>query len=431
MKTLAELQQLRAKALKGWKDMVAAAETETRDLTEAEETRADELQAEIASLDKQIARARALQEAERSSPAVLPRTGDGRWEDRAAEFSITTAIRAQMGERVDDGRERELSAELVKRTGRTFKGIAVPSEAFGPVERRVMLTSGTPGSLVPQVLHPEYFINRLRPSNLADTLGITVLDDLGPGDHDIPRPTRSAIAEWVAEDAPLTDSDLGFDDVQLRPRTVGALTSYSRRLLLNATPGIEQIVRNDLARVIAEAIDEAMLFGAGGGVPLGITLTPGVREVSLAGGATWEGVLEFVASVEGANALQGGLGWALSAWASRELRATLKVTADAGAGFIMERPGELAGYRAAVSSTVPGDPDGSGPTSAMLVFGNWQDVILAAWSGVDILANPFADSAFSRGRVLVRAMRDVDVAVRHAESFAFCDDLPVSAGPSA
>jgi hypothetical protein len=39
--------------------------------------------------------------------------------------------------------------------------------------------------------------------------------------------------------------------------------------------------------------------------------------------------------------------------------------------------------------------------------------------------NPYETTAYAKGRVMVRAMRDVDVAVRHAAAFAFADDLPV------
>ena len=80
------------------------------------------------------------------------------------------------------------------------------------------------------------------PAGFDHILGVTVLDGL-IGDADIPRQTASADAQWVGEDGQITSSDLDFDDVQLRPKTVGAITSYSRRTLLNATPSIEQIVR--------------------------------------------------------------------------------------------------------------------------------------------------------------------------------------------
>ena len=44
-----------------------------------------------------------------------------------------------------------------------------------------------------------------------------------------------------------------FDKVTLAPKTVGCLVEYSRRMLLNATPSVENVVRMDLTKKIAEA----------------------------------------------------------------------------------------------------------------------------------------------------------------------------------
>ena len=69
----------------------------------------------------------------------------------------------------------------------------------------------------------------------------------------------------------MTETDATFDDVTLSPKTVGAVTSYSRRTLINAVPAIEEIVRHDLTAVIAEAIDYQALFGDGtGNTPIGV-----------------------------------------------------------------------------------------------------------------------------------------------------------------
>lgn len=43
--------------------------------------------------------------------------------------------------------------------------------------------------------------------------------------------------------------------------------------------------------------------------------------------------------------------------------------------------------------------------------------MLGVWSEVDILVNPYAEPAYSRGGVQVRAMATVDTAVRHPEGF--------------
>jgi HK97 family phage major capsid protein len=290
-----------------------------------------------------------------------------------------------------------------------------------------MTTDGAAAPLVPTQHLADRFIDRLRPSILLPQLGATVVDGL-IGDADIPRQTNSAIAQWVGEDEELDASDLGFDDLQLRPKTVGALTSYSRRTIINAVPSIEQIVRNDLARVLAEAIDTAALLGDGSGnSPTGIANLSDVIRIDLSGGPTWAQILDLIAHVEAANADGPGLAWCLSAFAAKTLRATTKVAGDGSAGFIMDLPNLLAGYRAVVSSIAGGDPDSSPPdTASNLFFGNWSDLVLASWSGVDVLVNPYADSAFARGRVLVRAMRDVDVGVRHVESFSYAMDLTVT-----
>ena len=57
----------------------------------------------------------------------------------------------------------------------------------------------------------------------------------------------------------------------------------------------------------------------------------------------------------------------------------------------------------------------SGVCSAIF-FGNWGDLLVGMWGGLDILVDPY--TASTTGTVRVIALQDVDVAVRHAESFA-------------
>jgi HK97 family phage major capsid protein len=436
---LHELQEERGNAVLAMRALADAADTEKRDLNADEDKRFGELKSTISDLDKRIGRAQVLAEAERSAPAIVHgRLGDGQYETRAREFSITKAISAQLGEDIDAGFEREVSSEVKRRShGRKFHGIAVPDEAFQ--ERRafgdaVMLTgtSNSPGAAYP--LYPtqhrdDLFIDRLRSALVVGRLGATVLDNL-VGDQSIPRQTGSATGEWLAEDGDLTDSGLTFDDVELKPKTIGAITSYSRKTLINASPSIEQIVRNDLSAIVANAIDAAALMGTGANdQPVGVTVQQGVWQLSLAGGADWETVLEFVASIEGSDAAVGSLGWALNAWAVKKLRATVKASGEA-AGFLMEAPTMLAGFPAVITSALPG-VGGESEALATVIFGAWSQLLVGYWSGTDILVNPYADSVYARGRVMVRVMRDCDVAVRHPEAFAFADDLPVGAAESA
>ena len=432
--TLRELLERRDAAVSEMRGLANKAEGESRDLTEDEERRFNALKSDIGDFDKRIGRAQTLAEAERAAPAVtVAGRGSDTFEARAHEFSITSVIAAQLGESVDIGRERELSAEVRRRNpGRKFAGIPVPEQVF--LERRVMLTGDatTPGAAWPLYPHqhrPDLFIDRLRSALVVERLGATVLNDL-QGDQDIPRQTGSATVHWVAEDQPVDESDLAFDDVTLSPKTVGAITSYSRRTMINASPDIEQIVRNDLAAVIARAIDAAAMLGPGtGNMPLGIVHTPGVTEIALGATTTWAQILSFPAIIQGEDADVGSLAWAMSPWAAAALQAIPQDTDVGAAGFMMPGPTTLGGYPVAVSTLLPGNPSGT-PVPGTVIFGAWSQLLVGYWSGVDLLLNPYSDTAFPRGRVLVRAMRDVDVAVRHPESFVFADDLVMPAPPA-
>ena len=72
--------------------------------------------------------------ARRSEGQPLGWDGDAQWHRQQCQFSISRAICATypevFGLTVDAGREKEISQELVRRSGRSFKGIAVPLAAL-------------------------------------------------------------------------------------------------------------------------------------------------------------------------------------------------------------------------------------------------------------------------------------------------------------
>ena len=430
MLKLHELQEARAAAVAEMRGISDKAETEKRDLSADEDKKFGELKTTLADLDKKIGRAQTLADAERSSPAIVHgRLGDGAFEERARDFSVVKAIRAALprdlgGGDVDAGFEREISNEVAKRSGRTFQGIAVPDQVFLQ-EKRTLLAGSSAEDLIPNVHRADLFIDRLRSALVMERLGATVLDGL-VGIVDIPRQTGSSAAQWVAEDGSLTETDATFDDVTLSPKTVGAMTSYSRRTLLNSSPSIEQIVRNDLANVIASAIDEKAIAGDGSGnTPTGILNTAGIGSVAMGtnGGApTWDAILALIAELETDN-VEGSAFLGNSKFV-KKARGSVKV-ASTDSVMLMEGARELAGYPLAVTNAVPSNltKGTTNGTASALIFGKFSDLLIGYWSGVDILLNPYETTAYAKGRVLVRAMRDVDVAVRHPESFAAIKDI--------
>ena len=423
------IKERRGNVVAEMRSLTEAAAGEDRDLNDKEQTKFEELRGRLTSLDKQLERAEVVAEAERSMQGTPLRAGyDGTFEDACRNFSVTRAIAAQLEPRsVDAGREFEISNEIAHRSGRKAAGFFVPHEVF--TERRTATTTTQGGELVPTQHRADLMVDRLRASLQVEALGATVLSGL-IGDQSIPRLTQSATAYWVAEHGAVTESNHDFDAVSLSPTTVGALVQYSRRMLINAVPSVEQLVRRDLAQVLATEIDNQAINGTGSSnTPTGILAASGTTAISHGtdGGApTWAKVLEFIASMQNDNALMGALGWLTSPNVVAKLRNTVKV-GSTDSRMIMEEPGNLAGYALRQSTHVPDNlAKGTGTDLSALIFGNWSDLIIGYWSAVDILVNPYHSDVYAKGGVLINALQDCDVAVRHPESFAIAEDVDAS-----
>lgn len=94
---------------------------------------------------------------------------------------------------------------------------------------------------------------------------------------------------------------------------------------------------------------------------------------------------------------------AANAIASMKVKAKLQGTLkEAGiAGYLMEG-GRMADLPVYFSNQVA-EKTGA-PNTGKLIAGDWSQVMLGIWSEIDILVNPFAETAYSKGNVLIRAM---------------------------
>jgi HK97 family phage major capsid protein len=418
-----DLCEARSKTVAEMRRITDSPEGDGGDLSDAQSSRFDELKGELSKLESRIERQQAVDDAERrmAAPAIIHGNGrDGQFETRARDFSLTQAILASIGDIPHDGLEREISTELSRRTGRHFSGIGVPDQAFET--RTILMGVASPSSggetLYPTVHRPDLFVDMRRSAMVTATLGATVLGGL-MGDQSIPRQIGSSTAQHVAEDGALTETDASFDDIDLSPKTVGALTSFSRRALINASPSVEQLVRRDLAAVVGRAIDFQAVFGNGSGnTPVGVVNQSDVNDLTMAT-PSWAEVVAFIAAIESDDADIGAMGWLTHPRGVAKLRTTVKVSSTDSV-MLMQEPSSLAGFRVATSTAVPiaGSPD-----ATSILFGAWGQLLIGMWSGLDLLSNPYSDTAFPRGRVQVRAMQDYDCAVRHGQSFAMADDL--------
>lgn len=428
------IREKRNKIITEMRAITGNAETRGRDITDDEQKKFDKLKGKLSKTDKELENATVIADAERAMPAVNRRGNDGSFSDQVRRFSLLKAVGHAIDSSIDAGLELEVSAELATRAGRNPSGIFVP---HGALETRDILTSGSGANLIPETHRAEDYIDVLRPKLRVAQLGATVLPDL-VGEVDIPRMTAGAGTSWVAEHSAVSEQTPTFDTVQMSPKTVGAYTEISRRMVINANPGIEQIVRADLANALANEIDAKAIAGDGtSNTPTGVLNVSGRSTQSLAT-LSWENILAFISAVETSDALVGmemvtaalspgesmstPMGWLTNGHAVKKLRSTIKIV---NSEFIQPFANELAGYRLLTSSNVPGNPNVSPVVDGSIIFGNWSDLLVGYWSAVDILVNPYHTDVFAKGGVLISALQDVDVAVRHAESFCTTNDIPL------
>jgi len=359
---------------------------------------------------------------QKMADAPKPSAEIGLSEKEAKSFSFLRAINALSNptdrrSQEEASFERECSEAYGSKIGRQARGFFVPAE----VQQRDLTvgTAGAGGNTVSTDLLASSFIDLLRNRMAVMQMGAQMLSGLN-GNIAIPRQTSGATAYWVAESGAPTESQQAFDQVTMSPKTVGAFTDISRKLMLQSSLDIEAFVRNDLATVLALAIDLAAINGTGtNNQPTGILETSGIGDV--AGGnnglaPTLAHIIELETDVAVANADIGTLGYLTNA----KVRGKLKQTfSNATYGDIpVWDGGEMNGYRAMVSNQVPSNltkGSSSGVCSA-IIFGNWADLIVGQWGTLDLMVDPYTGS--TSGTVRVVALQDIDVAVRHAVSFS-------------
>jgi HK97 family phage major capsid protein/HK97 family phage prohead protease len=333
----------------------------------------------------------------------------GLTEKEARSFSFLRALNylANPGDR--NAREKaafeiEVSEAAAAKRGKPSAGITLPNDVLRRDLKTSPATAG--GNLVETELDSANFIDLLRNASALNQAGARVLTGL-EGNLAIPKQSGAATAYWVAESGSPTESQQTIAQVSLIPRTVGAYTDISRKLILQSSIDVEQMVRSDLASVIALEIDRAALYGTGAAnQPLGLHNVAGIGAQAFGAGnnPTFAEAVGMESDVATANALVGNLSYITNA----TIRGNMKVRAkDTGSGlFLWTGDNTVNGYPAYLSNQVEaGD----------VWYGNWSDLIIGYWSGLDLMADPYTHS--TSGTIRIRVLQDCDVAVRHAGSF--------------
>ena len=208
-------------------------------------------------------------------------------------------------------------------------------------------------------------------------------------------------------------------------------------MLIQATPGIEDLVRTDILDGINVGIDLGILNGSGSsGQPTGIMQTSGIGSVAMGtnGGAiTVDALVDLETAMMEDNAAVNAD--SISYVTNAKVLGAIKKLKTSGGEYLVNNnlqaigrggtPLVVNGYPLAMTNQVPSNltkGSTSGSCSAV-VMGDFSQAILGLFgSGIEITAGEDSDD-FAKNLVSIKGVVAFDVAVRHAQSFAAILDV--------
>lgn len=197
---------------------------------------------------------------------------------------------------------------------------------------------------------------------------------------------------------------------------------------MQSDPSVEALLRNDIINSFARKIDEVAIEGGASNEPSGVldnVSGNNIIAIGTNGGAlTYAKVVDMVEAVESDNAIlnDGSVHFLGNPKVTANLRTTGKQASGVEGNFILGQDGNILGYNYLSSTLVPSDlSKGTGSNLSALLFGDFSQLMLGFYSGVDVIVDPYTGS--SAGTTRLAFFQDLDVALRHDESFSVIKDI--------
>ena len=445
MKKSDELRQQRAEVLEQMTALHRSAGG--NEFTEEMNSKWDSLSKRAEDLNKSIEREafieaeelrKANEEAKRKANEDARRNVSKKTEEEkvSTEFRLTGKDGA-ITQLVERGRLEGVAAEMHQEGVHEARQAGVSPNGNLTVPKMLMRTPGTKRDMTAGTTTQGGFtiqtevgdlIPFLDPRLVTESLGATYLTGL-TSNIDFPRNDAAASAAWEGENDINAETSPTFDRIQMTPNRLGAFTDISKQLMVQSTIDVENMVRNRLSIAIANALDTAAINGSGSSnQPTGILNTSGIGDV--AGGTdganpTFANIIELETDVASANADFGNLAYLTTPGVRGYLKTAEKANNTAQFIFVdgaVAGEGQLNGYRARVSTLVPSDlTKGNGSSLHAILFGNWSELIIGQWAGIDLVVDPYSGAKNALVTLVVNSWWDMGL--RWPSHFAAIKDI--------
>lgn len=417
--TLTEMQSRMTEKLNRQEEILKLSDNEQREFTELETTEFDTLSRDIAAINKSIQIEQKKDEARAQIALNKMNNGQARKseEQKVTEKFSFLRVLNQLAEGIRpdqlEGAEGEVHQEAkreARESGKFLSGFGMPAFMMRAQDAS---TAATAGNFIETSLDST-LIPALRPKTVLAQLGAMTMNGL-VGNLDLPAGDGIASATWEGETDAMANTDPSTRLVSLRPNRLAAVTTLSKQLLMQSSFSAEQWVRGELENAVARAVDSAGIQGNSASID-GILGTSGVSDITFGGAVTRAKLINLITKVAVENADVENMGFLMNPIIKGELQ---NLETDSGSGlFVMDKANELFGYKVGISTLVPTN---IASTKTAVIFGNFRDLVIANWGGLDIIVNPYSLDTTSQVRITINSFWDIKL--KQPKSFAFGNDI--------
>ena len=429
MKKSNVLKSERASLIEAVNTILSAIESESRDMTDSEFTQFEDLQSQIETKNAEIAKAEKIEVAQASRAATSFTRKDDEGQARK-RFSFQKMIK----EMTTNGGLTGLEKEMYEEAQKEARDAGVTLEGQGAIPKMLIAERApTTAATSAGVIQTDKFdnIELLRPVTVLEQMGARVLTGLS-GNIDLRKQSDNSVAQWGTEIADAPESDFDYTAVNMSPKRLSHYIDVSKTLLAQASLNVEQLIVDDMRRAVEQALEAAAISGATGGAnPVGILNFVNLQSAFAGNAATnqinangaaliWEDIVKLESLVANTNKADVSMGYLINSKTRGALKTTLK---DQGSGrFVYEGgPTPLNEYQVGMTNLVPSTiTKGNRSDLSAVIFGDFNDLYIGNWAGLDLVVDPYTQGRKSVVRVIVAAW--YDVVARRQESFAAIKD---------
>lgn len=278
---------------------------------------------------------------------------------------------------------------------------------------------------------------------VLNDMGITKLANLGVGEYRINKQVTRGTAYWIGELQAPTKTTQTIDQRILRMKKIAAYTAASNDLLRQGRGSMDGFLRQDLQDALGLGLETALLAGTGTDFqPKGIPGYAGLTTTTALGanGAQFglRDTARMINAIEEANMLKGNLGFVMHPRVMLGLRIQGAIgytgqtanTQPLVQGFPILSNAQieaLTGYKIRTSTLIPKTlPKGTSNDCTRVYFGDFKQVVLGMWGGVEIkisdVASDGTNNMFTQDGFFVHVLQTADIVIRDESGLTVLSD---------